>query len=89
MYLKVATLKAITAPFPFIPTGPHGIRQVTYGRSQTTAYGTLEELIKIYAGGNGIYSAQLQSYIARIGIMPLVDNEQFKQLLAMPEKMIH
>ncbi|MGZ8186217.1 MAG: chitosanase [Methylobacter sp.] len=61
--------------------GPHGIRQVTYGRSQTTEYGNLEELIKIYAGSNGIYSAQLQPYIARIGVMPLVDNEQFKQLL--------
>ena len=28
--------------------GPHGERQVTYGRSQTTEYGNLRELVQMY-----------------------------------------
>lgn len=61
--------------------GPHGIRQVTYGRSQTTEYGNLEELIQMYADANGMFSAQLRPFIAKIGVTPLVDNKEFKQLL--------
>jgi chitosanase len=61
--------------------GPRGIRQVTYGRSQTTEYGNLEALIEAYAGTNGTYSVLLRPYIAKIGVMPLVDDDQFKQLL--------
>jgi chitosanase len=61
--------------------GPHGIRQVTYGRSQTTEYGNLEELMQMYADANGTFSAQLRPFIAKIGVTPLADNKEFKQLL--------
>lgn len=61
--------------------GPHGVRQVTYGRSQTTEYGNLEELVQMYADANGTFSEQLRSYITKIGVTPLVDDKQFKQLL--------
>ena len=30
--------------------GPHKIRQITYGRSQTTEYGNLWRLVEQYAG---------------------------------------
>lgn len=30
--------------------GPHGIRQITYGRAQTTEYGNLESLLEAYIG---------------------------------------
>ena len=61
--------------------GPHKIRQVTYGRSQTTEYGNLHELIQMYADANGIYSEQLRPYVEKIGVTPLVDDNLFKQLL--------
>ncbi|PPK73942.1 chitosanase [Methylobacter tundripaludum] len=61
--------------------GPNGIRQVTYGRSQTTEYGNLEELIEMYVGRNGIDSEQLQPYLPKIGVTQLVDDHEFQQLL--------
>jgi hypothetical protein len=38
------------------PDGPHGARQVTYGRSQTTEYGNLEELVQLYVDKHGQFS---------------------------------
>jgi chitosanase len=54
---------------------------VTYGRSQTTEYGNLDQLIESYVQSNSIYSAQLKPYIALCGVKPLVEDETFKQLL--------
>jgi chitosanase len=61
--------------------GPHQMRQVTYGRSQTTEYGNLHELVQMYADAEGIYSDPLRPYIEKIGITPLCDDSLFKQLL--------
>jgi chitosanase len=61
--------------------GPHDIRQITYGRSQTTEYGNLEELVQMYVDANGTFSEPLRPFIAQIGVTPLVDNKEFKQLL--------
>jgi chitosanase len=35
--------------------GPHKMRQVTYGRSQTTEYGNLNELLEMYVDAGGSY----------------------------------
>jgi chitosanase len=61
--------------------GPNGMRQVTYGRAQTTEYGNLEELLERYVNSNGLYSLQLKPYLEIIGVTSLVDNRSFKQLL--------
>src|SRR5262249_32278423 len=61
--------------------GPHGIRQITYGRSQTTEYGNLEKLVQMYADANGMFSAQLGPFVPEIGVTPLTDDKEFKQLL--------
>ncbi|MGO7837224.1 chitosanase [Rhizobium johnstonii] len=61
--------------------GPGGRRQITYGRSQTTEYGNLRELVEMYAAAGGRYSADLRRYVARIGVTPLVDDATFKGLL--------
>lgn len=61
--------------------GPHGIRQVTYGRSQTTEYGKLQDLITRYVNANGLFSADLAPFAPLIGNTPLVDNNQFTTLL--------
>jgi chitosanase len=61
--------------------GPNGIRQITYGRSQTTEYGNLRELVDMYAQANGQFSSQLQPYVDRIGRVALVDDATFKDIL--------
>lgn len=61
--------------------GPHDIRQITYGRSQTTEYGNLRELVQKYVAANGIYSKKLKPYSEKIGSVPLTDDENFKDLL--------
>ncbi|HYC91876.1 MAG TPA: chitosanase [Thermoanaerobaculia bacterium] len=61
--------------------GPHGIRQLTYGRSQTTEYGKLRVLVLSYAEAGGTYSRDLARYADRIGAVPLADDRQFRSLL--------
>nr|ABL74514.1 hypothetical protein [Citrobacter gillenii] len=61
--------------------GPHGIRQITYGRSQTTEYSKLQDLVTRYVNANGRFSADLAPFVPKIGNIALVDNEPFKDLL--------
>jgi chitosanase len=61
--------------------GPHNMRQVTYGRSQTTEYGNLHELVEMYVNAGGIYSEALRPYLNKIEVTPLSDDAVFKQLL--------
>ena len=61
--------------------GPHKMRQITYGRSQTTEYGNLRELVERYANAGGTYSEQLRPYVNRIKREPLTDDKTFKKLL--------
>ncbi|MDD5579911.1 MAG: chitosanase [Methylobacter sp.] len=63
------------------PDGPHGMKQVTYGRSQTTEYGNLEELVKTYVDKHGTYSEQLRDYLPKIGVTPLVNDALFQKHL--------
>lgn len=62
--------------------GPHNVKQVSYGRSQTTEYGNLEELLQMYVNENGIYSDELIPYLPKIGVVPLVNDSVFKKLLS-------
>lgn len=61
--------------------GPHDIRQITYGRSQTTEYGNLRKLVQDYVNAGGQFSQALQPYADRVGSTPLTDNAEFKNLL--------
>jgi chitosanase len=61
--------------------GPHDIRQITYGRSQTTEYGNLRALVDIYVKAGGTYSSQLSKFADKVGSTPLTDNKEFKDLL--------
>jgi len=69
------------AAIAILKDGPHKERQVTYGRSQTTEYGNLHELIEMYVKAGGIYSEALRPYLAKIEVTPLADDATFKQLL--------
>ena len=61
--------------------GPHDMRQITYGRSQTTEYGHLRELVRRYVEAGGQFSAAMAVFADDINRVPLTDNAQFKQLL--------
>ncbi len=61
--------------------GPHDIRQITFGRSQTTEYGKLRQLVQMYVDAGGTYSEAMKAYADRIGSTPLVDDAAFKDLL--------
>ncbi len=61
--------------------GPHHEKQISYGRSQTTEYGNLEELLEMYVSSNGLFSNALRPYLTLIGSTPLNGDSHFKQLL--------
>lgn len=61
--------------------GPHDIRQITYGRAQTTEYGNLRELVRMYVDANGRFSAELAGYAERVGSVALTDDATFRKLL--------
>jgi chitosanase len=61
--------------------GVNDTHQITYGRSQTTEQGNLEQLIEMYVEDNGKYAADFVPYLEKIGVEPLVDDEYFKKLL--------
>jgi chitosanase len=61
--------------------GPNDIRQITYGRSQTTEYGNLRALVQKYVAANGLYSKKLKPFAEKVGTIPLTDDAAFKDLL--------
>lgn len=64
--------------------GPDDRRQITYGRSQTTEYSHLAELVKRYCDdprADSKYVFPLRPYLPRIGREPLVDDLDFRQYL--------
>ena len=78
---ETGTIKGKYGAISIYNDGPHRIRQITYGRSQTTEYGNLGRLIKMYAEAGGTLSDDLKPYVKLVGNVPLVDDENFKALL--------
>ncbi|GEM_PF-240891 len=76
-YAKVVTLKDFRDP----ATGEL-IKQVTYGRSQTTEFGHLKALVEDYVDQQGTFATQLKPFLNRIGKLPsLAANDAFCDLL--------
>lgn len=62
--------------------GGKPIKQITYGRSQTTEFGVLKKLVELYVSNNGQYANQLKPYLPKIGKQPsLCTDTVFKNLL--------
>ncbi|MCH8178352.1 MAG: chitosanase [Proteobacteria bacterium] len=61
--------------------GPHDIRQITYGRAQTTEYGNLRKLVKMYVAAGGTRSEALAPYADQVGSVALTEDATFKNLL--------
>lgn len=48
------------------------LRQVTYGRSQTTEYGNLKSLLSSYITAKGQYAKEIEPYLSKFGKKPSV-----------------
>jgi chitosanase len=57
--------------------GPRRIRQITYGRSQTTEWGNLKKLIEDYTQTDGKYVNFFKPYLSKIGKVSLVGDQKF------------
>ena len=61
--------------------GPHNMRQITYGRAQTTEYGNLRKLVQMYVAAGGSYGPALAPYAEQLGSVPLTEDMTLRQLL--------
>ena len=61
--------------------GPNGIRQITYGKSQTTEWGNLNALINLYIKNEGNIAEKFEPYCEKIGRRSLVSDKAFIALL--------
>lgn len=61
--------------------GPNECRQITYGRSQTTEYGRLKELLQAYVNDGGLYARQLSAWLPKIKAAPLSNDKKFRKYL--------
>jgi chitosanase len=61
--------------------GPNKIKQITYGKSQTTEWGNLSKLIDLYIEKKGQFANDLCSYQGKIGKISLVDDANLLSIL--------
>jgi len=61
--------------------GPHGLRQIIYGRARTKEFDKLRILVLRYAQAKGTFSNDLGQYLWRVGALPLYDDLMFRALL--------
>lgn len=61
--------------------GPNGIKQITYGKSQTTEWGNLASLIKLYIAHEGEFAENFEPYVNNIGFKSFVSDKDFINLL--------
>lgn len=57
--------------------------QITYGKHQTTEFGNLKALIRMYIDSYGRYAREFRPYLSQIGVTPLCTNKPFLYLLKM------
>jgi chitosanase len=78
---ETGTVRGKYGAIAIFDDGPNDIRQITYGRSQTTEYGNLRELVDRYVTAGGGFADQLRPFVPLIGRTALVDDQTFKDLL--------
>jgi len=80
---ETGSLQGDYAAISIFHDGPNHVRQITYGRSQTTEFGNLPELVRMYVDAGGLFSEDLREFLPLVGHLqtPLVDNSRFKNLL--------
>jgi chitosanase len=83
---ETASVKGNYAAIALLDDGPKGQKQVTYGRSQTTEFGKLRELLELYIAKNGTFSEQFRPYLHKIGTESLVHDQYFIDTLVQAGK---
>lgn len=84
---ETGTINGNYASIALLLDGPAGhdgkpIKQITYGRSQTTEFGNLKMLLQQYITAKGLFSTQLSAYLSRMGKQPsLCTDTRLLQLL--------
>lgn len=84
---ETGTIEGNYANISIYADGPKGsdgkpIKQITYGRSQTTEFGVLKVLIDQYIINKGQFADQFKPYSTKIGKQPsLFTDANFKKLL--------
>lgn len=61
--------------------GPNNMKQITYGRSQTTEWGGLPILVNEYIANKGQYADQLIPYTGKLGKVSLVGDKVLVETL--------
>jgi chitosanase len=74
---ETGSLKGDYSKISIFADGPKSMRQITYGKSQTTEWGNLNKLVKKYVDLNGQYSAFFRPYLSKIGKVSLVSDIAF------------
>jgi len=74
---ETGSIKGDYANVSIFADGPSNRRQITYGRSQTTEWGNLRDLIKDYVNAKGQYYEFFIPYIKKIGSTSLVNDSTF------------
>lgn len=74
---ETGSLKGDYSNISIFADGPKNMRQITYGKSQTTEWGNLNKLIKKYIDMNGQYSTFFRPYLSKIGKNSLVNDIAF------------
>lgn len=59
------------------PATGTNVVQITFGRSQTTEFGNLKALVKMYVEANGQFAHELSGYVNRIGRKPSLSTDKF------------
>lgn len=77
---ETGTINGNYAGIAILSDGPAGadgrpIKQITYGRSQTTEFGNLKMLLQQYSTAKGLYATQLAAYLPRMGKQPSLCTE--------------
>ena len=61
--------------------GPNGIKQITYGKSQTTEWGNLNALVNLYIKNEGSIAEKFEPYKDKIGVRSLVTDKNLIAIL--------
>lgn len=80
-YIESGSQNGNYAAISLYNDGPNQIKQITFGKSQTTEWGNLNKLISLYVEKDGKFANELKPYLQKIGKVSLVNDANLLSLL--------
>jgi chitosanase len=80
-YIESGSQNGNYAAISLYKDGPNQIKQITFGKSQTTEWGNLNKLISLYVEKDGKFADELKPYLQKIGKVSLVGDANLLSLL--------